>query len=254
MTYMWKNKDVSDFYDHQFDFKNQHKKTYDDWLAAFSDAIKKRAVDNCFMGLSSGYDSGAVSKELVKQKIKFKAYTMFNNENKDIILQRLKYIKDYTVAEMPIELWQNYYDFLKGKINDKAQADIASMAVAYTFETAQKEGKTIFICGQGGDEILSDYALYPNQSTFKGIYPDDLYEWDNFKEGKNREYINEIEEIAVLYGIETRYPFLDVNLVQEFLWLAPELKNKNYKAPLYEYLTRNNVPFECNVKHGFRPI
>jgi asparagine synthetase B (glutamine-hydrolysing) len=128
------------------------------------------------------------------------------------------------------------------------------MGVAYTFETAAKEGRTICISGQGGDETISDYALYPGQSTFKGVWPEDLYEWNNFREGMNREYLNEIEEIAEIYGIEVRYPYLDVDLVQEYLWLTPELKNKNYKAPLFEYLTLNNVPFEKNVKRGFNPI
>ena len=68
------------------------------------------------------------------------------------------------------------------------------------------------------------------------------------------EYLNELEDIANVYGIEIRYPYLDVDLVQEFLWLKVELKNIYYKSPLREYLLRNNVPFEENVKRGFRPI
>ena len=100
---------------------------------------------------------------------------------------------------------------------------------------------------------MSDYALFPRQSTFKGKYPEKLYEWPNFRNNMQREYLNELDELANLYGIEVRYPFLDVNLVQEFLWLSAELKNRNYKAPLFEYLTRNQVPFDKNVKKGFRP-
>jgi hypothetical protein len=45
---------------------------------------------------------------------------------------------------------------------------------------------------------------------------------------------------------------LDTQLVQEFLWLSSKLKNKQYKAPLTEYLERNNYPFEKGVKTGFR--
>lgn len=251
---MWKNEELNEFYQHEFDFGNQHKDTYDDWLKAFENAVKKRAVDGCFMGLSSGYDSGALSYELIKQGIEFKAWTMFNNENKEVLEERLKYIPNYSISVMNEDLWQGYYDFLKGKINEVAMKDKASMGVAYTFETAKSEGRTICISGQGGDEIISDYALYPMQSTFKGKFPEKLYEWENFKEGMNREYLNELEEIAQLYGIEIRYPFLDVDLVQEFLWLTPELKNKYYKAPLREYLTQNHVPFEPNKKRGFNPI
>jgi asparagine synthetase B (glutamine-hydrolysing) len=128
------------------------------------------------------------------------------------------------------------------------------MGVAFMFDTAKKEGKSICISGQGGDELYSDYALFPKQSTFKGTYPDELYEWPNFREGMQREYLNELEEIAELYGIEVRYPMLDIDLVQEFLWLKPELKNKNYKAPIFQYLTLNKVPFDEGIKRGFRPI
>lgn len=251
---MWKNKELQEFYTHEFDFKNQHKDTYDDWIRAFESSVKKRAVDGCFIGLSSGYDSGALTKELTKLGIKFKAFTMFNNENKKVLDERLKYIENYQISVMDEDLWQGYYDFLKGKINPLAMKDSASMGVAYTFESARGEGRTICISGQGGDEIISDYALFPKQSTFKGKFPDDLYEWANFRGHMQLEYLNELEDIASLYGITIRYPFLDIDLVQEFLWLKPELKNKNYKAPLREYLILNKVPFDENVKKGFRPI
>lgn len=250
---MWKNKEIQEFYDHKFDFDHQTKTTYDDWLKAFERAVEKRVEPRCFIGLSSGYDSGALTKEMVKQGVDFKAFVMFNNENETVLNKRLQYINDFTVSSMSKELWQEYYDFLKGKINDVALADKASMGVAMMFDVAKKEGRNVCISGQGGDEIISDYALYPMQSTFKGKFPEKLYEWSNFKEGMNREYLNELEEIAALYGIEVRYPFLDIDLVQEYLWLTADLKNKNYKAPLFEYLTINSVPFDEGVKRGFNP-
>lgn len=251
---MWKNKELEEFYAHEFDFDHQTKDTYDDWLKAFENAIRKRAVDGCFIGLSSGYDSGAITREMTNQMVDFKAYTIFNNEDVDVIRKRLLYIKDFQVAEMDKALWQEYYDFLKGKINEVAMKDIASMGVAFMFDTATKEGKRVCISGQGGDELISDYALYPKQSTFKGVFPEKLYEWDNFRKGMQLEYLNELEDIAELYGVEVRYPFLDIDLVQEYLWLKAELKNRNYKAPIYEYLIREKVPFNEGTKKGFRPI
>lgn len=248
------NGDIKRFYNHKFDFNNQHKNTYDDWLKAFENAIKKRAEYGCFIGLSSGYDSGAITKELVKQGVMFKAYAMYNNENKEVLDERLKYMPESQVSEMKKDTWQGYYDFLKGKINDVALADKASMGVAAMFDSARSEGRRRCISGQGGDEILSDYSLFPKQSTLKGVYPEKLTEWPNFRGHMQEEYLNEIEDIAGIYGVEVKYPFLDVDLVQEFLWLTPELKNKNYKAPLYEYLTKNDVPFEKGVKRGFRPV
>lgn len=252
---MWKNKELDEFYNHEFDF-NQHKDTYDDWLDAFRQSVERRALDGCAIGLSSGYDSGALAFELFKQGVKCKAYLMRNHENGDIINKRKEILSGMEISEavMDDDLWQGYYDFLKGKINDKAMHDHASMGVAYAFETAKNEGHTVWLSGQGGDEINSDYALFPMQSHFKGKWPAKLYEWPNMRWGMQVEYIAEIEDIAALYGIEVRYPYLDVDLVQEFLWLSPELKNRNYKATLHEYLTRNNFPFEPGVKRGFNPI
>uniref|UniRef100_A0A6M3K351 Putative asparagine synthase n=1 Tax=viral metagenome TaxID=1070528 RepID=A0A6M3K351_9ZZZZ len=251
---MWKNKELNKFYNHEFDFNNQYKNNYTDWLKAFENSVKKRAKNGCFMGLSSGYDSGAISNELLKQKINFKAYVVFNNENEVVLKKRLNNISNHQVLNMDKSLYEKYYSFLKGKINNKAIQDIASMGIAYMFETAKKEGRTICLSGQGGDEINSDYSLFPQQSTFKGKYPDELYEWANFRGNMQLQYLNGLEEIAALYGIEIRYPFLDINLIQEFLWLKVRLKNNNYKAPIFKYLTKNNVPFDKAVKKGFRPI
>lgn len=56
------------------------------------------------------------------------------------------------------------------------------------------------------------------------------------------------------FGLETRYPFLDVALVQEYLNLKPELKNKFYKSPITNYLMKYKYPFiNDDTKVGFSP-
>ena len=59
------------------------------------------------------------------------------------------------------------------------------------------------------------------------------------------------EYVGGAYGIETRYPFLDKKVVQEFLNLDVSLKNTHYKSAIYEYLTRNDIPFSQCSKIGF---
>jgi asparagine synthetase B (glutamine-hydrolysing) len=250
---MFENIELKMFYNHKFDFENQHKTNYEDWLSAFKHAVKIRAKDGCFILMSSGYDSGAISKELSKST-KFKAFSILNNESAEVITARKLYIPVHETLTMNKELWQKYYDFLKGKIPEKNLKDPASMGISYIFETATKQGYKRLLAGQGADEIYSDYSLWPGLSTFKGEYPEKLYEWPNFRGGCNIEYLTQYEALAKLYTVETHYPYLDVNLVQEFLWLKAELKNRHYKAPLYEYLTRNKVPFQESIKTGFNPI
>ena len=64
-------------------------------------------------------------------------------------------------------------------------------------------------------------------------------------------YLAKEEYVAGSYGIETRYPYLDKYVVQEFLSLTHTLKNSKYKSVLDEYLTTFNYPFESNIKRGF---
>jgi hypothetical protein len=96
---------------------------------------------------------------------------------------------------------------------------------------------------------------YKSPTSFRGKFPDDLkdiYPWPNFYNGLNESFIAKEEYTASLFGIETRYPFLDKMVVQEFLWLKKKLKNEYYKAPLYNYLNENNYPFDFNQKIGFK--
>ena len=97
--------------------------------------------------------------------------------------------------------------------------------------------------------------LYNNQSTFSGVFPDYLephFPWKNFFNGTQEMYIAKEEYVAGSFGIETRYPFLDAQVVQEFLWLSPGLKNRYYKSVVYEYLNRNDFPVDTNKKIGFQ--
>jgi hypothetical protein len=66
-------------------------------------------------------------------------------------------------------------------------------------------------------------------------------------------YIGKEEHVGGSWSIETRYPYLDSAFVQSYLSLTAELKNRNYKAPLYEYLTRERFPLQVGRKIGFSP-
>ena len=136
-----------------------------------------------------------------------------------------------------------------------------SIGLAIIFKMARKKGQLIYLSGQGGDEIYSDYGhngvKYRTSSTFGGKFPDDLssiFPWKNFYGSCQRAFIDKEECISGGYGIEGRYPLLDRSLVQEFLWLTPALKNMFYKAPIHAYLAKHGYPFKLNEKIGFKII
>ncbi|MBI4137313.1 hypothetical protein HY469_04590 [Candidatus Roizmanbacteria bacterium] len=241
---------------------NQYKETYEDWIRAFEKTVKKRAVEGCFLGLSSGYDSGGIACELLKQHVNFKAYIIEGREDSNVLQERMKLLKTYQYIPRNESFrkekdWINEHveDFTyKIKTKKSLKSDSAALGLSKICRKAHEEGRKVYLSGQGADEIIADYALFPYQSTFKGKFPEKLTLWENFYDGCQYSYLGKEEYVAGSHAIETRYPFLDREVVQEFLWLKPELKNKHYKAPLHEYLTRNNFPTAFGKKIGLNHL
>ncbi len=248
---------------HAWDWR-QHKTDYEDCIAAFEAAVAKRYKPGCFIGLSSGYDSGAIACALLLGD-EFKAYSVLASETKSIVHARadmlfdVEIIEHFDIAAQERHLRDNAeeffyrirYDDCMGTTSYKA--DYAAKALSHICSRAHNKGRKVCLSGGGADEILSDYSLIPRQSEFKGRFPDELAPWANFTGSCMYSYLAKEECVGGSWSIETRYPFLDTAFVQSFLSLAPELKNKNYKAPLYEYLTRERFPFEPSVKRGWSP-
>jgi asparagine synthetase B (glutamine-hydrolysing) len=251
----------------------QKKDTYDDWIRAFRRAVAKRTRDTregIFFGLSSGYDSGAIACECLVQRVDFETHTVLGKEQNDVLAARLaKGIKN-TRTYWNDDLSEHYFNYLMynaerfegilpffdGKIRYSTLDDPASHKLCWVCE--QAKGRKIYLSGQGADEITSDYGhngyKHFGHSNFGGKFPSDLKEifpWPSFYGTTMEAYLAKEEYVAGSYGIETRYPFLDKELVQEFLWLTPELKNRFYKAPIHEYLKRNDFPFNEGKKTGF---
>ena len=264
---------LKEFNNTTFDLK-QHKNHFEDWLSAFSNSIKKRTAHTdkgMFVGLSSGYDSGAIACELEKQKINFKAYSITNNENREVLDARLKIITNKEPFIMTNEEYEQQRRELNSNCEDfhyqdmffdyNIKKDQASMGLAAICSRANKENRRIYFSGQGADEILSDYGfggkkIYKH-SSFGGLFPQNLngfFPWHSFWDGTQIQYLNKEEYVAGHFGIETRYPFLDKTLVQEFLWLTADLKNSKYKSCLDEYLKINSFPYQPAEKRGFHVI
>lgn len=140
----------------------------------------------------------------------------------------------------------------------KVTNDNGSIGVSYICSKAKPKGELIYLSGSGADEIISDYGYngvkHYGHSTIGGKFPEDLssvFPWKNFFGNTQRAYLMKEETVSGTWGIEGRYPFLDKQVVQEFLWLSASLKNKHYKAPIHNYLATHNYPFENGVKVGF---
>jgi asparagine synthase (glutamine-hydrolysing) len=265
-----------------FDVRRQEKLDFDDWTLAFRKSVHKRAKSNVrekiFIGLSSGYDSGAIACELVEQQVPFKAYTLVGRENRDVLARRRARIQPLAQMELLIddlEIRSSAHDFLLAHVepfkyrtyssssdynefNLDLRDDHGATSLSIVAACAQRDGRKIYLSGQGADEIFADYGfdgrkIYPH-SNFGGRFPDDLaaiFPWPSFYESSMLSYLTKEEYVAGAYGLEARYPYLDPAVVQEFLWLRSDLKNKWYKSVLHQYLMAHDFPMGVNQKYGF---
>jgi asparagine synthetase B (glutamine-hydrolysing) len=321
---------------------NQHKDSFDDWEAAFAKSIQKRTQNikhGIFIGLSSGYDSGAIACELERQGVPFTAYSIVGSEKKETIDARVarttdprlidlkleeflaarSYLKErceeYPLRidngeadwladvvkelealdnklELPLKLlneqlgWYNEKSWfikcrevqdlrnrrdtlesrvpsLKKTIDYRATGQIltddnGAIGMSHICARGKREGQLIYLSGSGADEIFSDYGFggikHFRHSTIGGLFPEDLelvFPWKNFFDNTQRAYLMKEEHVSGSYGVEGRYPFLDRDVVQEFLWLKPELKNGKYKSVLHHYMAKYDYPFDNAQKVGF---
>jgi asparagine synthetase B (glutamine-hydrolysing) len=260
---------------------NQHKTTHDDWCAAFSRSIAKRTKNtdkNFFLGLSSGYDSGAIFSELLKCKIPFYTFTMTGSENQKIIDERIK-LMTTSVRPTFFERGGEKYNISHAEIVERTEPfaytvhssssdynerwlalvdDDGSNNFATLCRMARQKNCKICLSGSGADEIISDYGFNGKKmyqhSNFGGLFPDELkiiFPWASFYGSTMESYIAKEEYVGGSYGIEMRYPFLDKEVVQEFLWITAGMKNAEYKAPIDYYLKKNGIPFALREKKGF---
>lgn len=235
--------------------------TYDRWLTSFQKAVAKRVKTdkNLFVPLSSGYDSGSLTAELIKTGKKFTAYTFKANEDVNVMKKRINLIRSSgnihyytdTVKNFNVH-YVNYLDNVEKFVDHNRDfgRDIRSdlttnktaVALYMVARQARNDNNIIWISGQGVDEIYSDY-MFSNNSTIKGNYTNVRKKWPNFDGGFNQIILNITERIGGSVGIETRYPFLDRELTQEFLWLDDTLKNRCYKQCIRYYLDKERFPY-----------
>lgn len=95
---------------------NQHKENFDDWMKAFEESIRKRTNNikhGIFIGLSSGYDSGAIACELEKQEVPFTAYSIIGSEDENVIKERISRTTDPRLIELSKEEFLDAREYLK---------------------------------------------------------------------------------------------------------------------------------------------
>jgi len=237
------------------------------------------------VNLSSGHDSGILCCVLNLLQIEYHTMTIRNKEDPEILEQRWKknqslslsnrsmVIRNYDPLsrdlpwfQIPVMSVKENRTVLVHLYQDHGFQSLFPMyRTLFSSKPKQKQKHSIRIvlCTNGCDEIFSDYGCQGKFlsmfSNFGGQFPMDLEslffnQWTNFYEGLQRLYLMKEEIAGGYFGLECRYPFLDPLVVQEFLWLHPDLKNKGYKYCLESYLDKHAYPYRPSLKIPFRPL
>lgn len=255
----------------------QNKTNIDEWSELFIEAVKKRIPSKLFfIGLSGGYDSGAISCALTELGANFQSISMMGSENFDIQNKRFELLKNPAI-QINKDDWRydnskqfnarntEYFRLtIKSDIGDYSEEgnclldDYGANWLGVICREAQNRNFKVMMSGMGADEIISDYGFggnrYYRHSNFGGLFPDnlkDIFPWGSFWHSTMESYLAKEEYVAGAYGIETRYPFLDTQLIQCFLNLHPSIKNSEYKSVIANFLKSRNYPFAPNEKRGF---
>eukprot|EP00928_Gymnodinium_smaydae_P087428 TRINITY_DN71693_c0_g1_i1.p1 TRINITY_DN71693_c0_g1~~TRINITY_DN71693_c0_g1_i1.p1 ORF type:complete len:737 (+),score=63.41 TRINITY_DN71693_c0_g1_i1:59-2269(+) len=268
---------IREFAVHEFDLR-QFKNHTRDWQTAFERAVHKRThevLHPVFVGLSSGYDSGALHLALENVAMQHTVYyfTIAAREIPEILRGRLGNFNRSAARAWQLHL--SFQDYLEEKrwlldnsepfqyssdnwAGGTVQQDGAAPGLSHIFRQCRAAGILVYLSGAGADEIISDDGyqgekFFPH-SSFGGLFPEELHElfpWRSVFLGTQRDYLMKEEVIAGAHSLESRYPFLDRRVVQEYIWLTAEAKNAVYKRPVHDYLVAHAYPLDAGKKGGF---
>lgn len=257
-----------------FDFSNQTECTYDKWIEAFAISIKKRTSSfgqRYYVPLSSGYDSGLIASFLMDMSVDFKCYSVPYLEETNIIDKRVQILHrkgiETHLLQISVEQYQAMHEYLKSnlgyypliaedfEVRNFPDPDFRNVpgyvAAAIICQNARLDQRLIQLSGQGADEILTDYSTGSmKMSEIKGNWDNVISPWKNLHQGWNAVFLGGTERISGLFGIETRYPFLDRELVQSFINIKPKLKSVTFKGPIAKYFDLIKFPY-IEQKQGF---
>lgn len=261
----------------RFDLE-QHKTSTADFTEALVQAVKIRTEGvlpqhQIFLGVSAGYDTGAIMLALQLLGRPFLGYYIpdeqwdpTGNEDESVVQARLDYCTHMTAMRIqtdPAE-YRRQQQWLAthcestrivlGNDNNNSLVFQGGPHVGYSriITEARKRNGLIFMSGVGVDEIMSMYSRqgqaipgYEHVACPNATFPEDLrgfFPWCSFYQGAMIHQLMTVELTGGAHGIEARYPFLDPLVVQEFLWLRSDVKNAAYKKPVADFLRQHDFP------------
>jgi hypothetical protein len=242
----------------------EYKNCYDHWQNAVNSAIEKRLypVDKAIVDLSSGYDTGLIFNQIAATNSEFLSITVPTYENREIIKARVDPWRcvDHRTVENTEHTTQKYKEYIRTHVDIDGLidefADVikpggfvtrgAEINTALILDTGRSLGKSVHISGNGDwyMEDSDDNHRIQNSCTQALESFEKLYLLHTI-----HPHLRLASYIEGAFGTEMRLPILDFRVVQEYLYLTEELKNRGVKKAAEAYLLKQKgIPFSESIK------
>lgn len=187
---------------------------------------------------SGGLDSSIVAYHLIKNKIKFTAVSIENNENE----QCSRMAKYFGIEPVYIDNKVSEEELVKIYKSYEHSYDLGSVVPQYLlFKKCKQLGLNTVLTGDGSDELFGGYNRAIHSDTF---------EYDVFKELPYYHHIR-LDRCSMAHTVECRNPFLSTPIINYARYLKRE--NRVGKRILKE-IYRDKIPFVDADKKPLRPI
>jgi len=200
---------------------------------AICSAVKKRLsdVDKVAVLLSGGIDSCLIAKMLrdiaTTVGIKVVAYTAGFADSDDI--RTAQEFAQETGIEHRIQLLsisevEKYIPKVIETIEERDFVQIeAGIGIYAAMNIASQDGIKVVFSGQGPDELWGGYAWYPEVLSQEGRQALSERMWDDLIRG-DIETLDRENKIARVHGTDIMFPYMDPEVVNLAMSVAPELK------------------------------
>lgn len=223
----------------------------------FEQAVRSRYnPDTSTILLTSGFDSGVIG--CATHKIFNEVDCVGDPDREDIgtLKERIKVHKATILPTYKLyqeDLEKMFHGILpKNSIWDNSSVGpLMNLMKNYVV----KRHKKIVLFGNGGDAIYCDWQGQAEGFMWtktNGSFPPSLqlaWPWHNYL-GRARLATTRCDFLTGYFGLETRNPLLDVNLVQAWLNTTCEKKN-SYKLWMKVYMDQEKYPYIMKKIHGW---
>ena len=196
---------------------------------AIYSSVKKRVKDlnKIAISFSGGVDSSLIAKVTDDLGVETTLYTVGTGESHDIKLGKK------VASKLGLELYvqtlsdDELEDYVPKVTYAIEEANVVNLEVGLTLyiasECARKHGIRIILSGQGSDELFGGYYKYLQILQSGGYKELDDEMWNDVLKTYNIN-LQRDEAVTMANGVETRVPFLDIEVINTAMTIPPSLK------------------------------